>query len=256
MQDWNDWFTDGFALVAGGSGGIGAACAQALAEAGSDVALGYRGNRDRAEEVATDLAATGVRVELVHLDLSDAAAVRAAIDRLTEIQPLHSVINAAGAAIDMTWISELTPQHFAEVLQADAGGAFNLFHAALPALRQTHGSIVQISSAGLRRYPTRDILSVAPKAAIEALIRGIAREEGRHGVRANSIGVGVVDAGMFTRLRESHLDEEWQQAAIRNTPLRRFGDGAEVGRVACFLASRAASFVTGQFIAVDGGYSV
>ena len=100
-------------------------------------------------------------------------------------------------------------------------------------------------------------MSVAPKAAIEALIRGVAREEGRFGVRANSVAVGVVDAGMFKRLTaQAELSEEWRQAARHNTPLGREGTAEEVAEAAVFLASTRASFVTGQRLVVDGGYSV
>ena len=90
-----------------------------------------------------------------------------------------------------------------------------------------------ISSDGLKRFPPGDVLSVAPKGAIEALMRGIAREEGRYGIRANNVAVGVVDAGMFPKLVErGELSQEWIDAATRNTPLRRFGTPEEIADAA------------------------
>jgi NAD(P)-dependent dehydrogenase (short-subunit alcohol dehydrogenase family) len=130
-------------------------------------------------------------------------------------------------------------------------------HASLPLLRKSHGSVVFVSSAGLKRFPPGDVLSVAPKGAIEALIRGIAREEGRYGVRANSVAVGVVDAGMFPTLVErGELSQAWIDAAIRNTPLRRFGTAEEIADAVVFLASARARYITGQTLFVDGGYTL
>ena len=104
---------------------------------------------------------------------------------------------------------------------------------------------------------SKDVLSTAPKAAIEATVRAIAREEGRFGVRANTVAVGAFDAGMYHRLRgRSELTQEWEEAAFENIPLRRLGRAAELASVVAFLASPAAGYITGQRIVVDGGFSV
>lgn len=249
-------FSDGLAVVIGGSGGIGRAIAVALAQAGTDVALTYRGNAEAAAETVTAVEATGRQAWSFSVTAQNADQVAATFTEIRKRGPIHSLVNAAGAAIPMAWISKISPQQWADVINSDVNGAYNVIHAALPHLRESQGAFVQISSAGLRRYPTRDVLSVAPKAAIEALVQGIAREEGRFGVRANSIGVGVVEAGMFLRLKGSHFSDEWLEAAKNNAALNRFGTAEEVAQVAVFLASRRASYVTGQFIAVDGGYTI
>lgn len=249
-------FSSGYAVVIGGSGGIGQAIAVGLAAAGSDVVVTYRGNRAAAEAVVASVVAMGCKSLAFALTSQDARQVVEVFAEIRKASPMHSLINAAGAAIPMEWISKITPQEWADVIHSDVNGVYNVVHATLPHLRETQGSFVQISSAGLRRYPTRDVLSVAPKAAIEALVQGIAREEGRFGVRANSIGVGVVEAGMFLRLKDSHFNNAWLEAAKNNAALKRFGTAEEVANVAVFLASRQASYVTGQFIAVDGGYTI
>jgi NAD(P)-dependent dehydrogenase (short-subunit alcohol dehydrogenase family) len=194
----------------------------------------------------------------VALDLADSADVERAIaDVATRLGPLHTVVHAAGSDIAMRWVSQVGVTEWHQVMRADADGFFHVVRAALPELRKARGAIVALTSAGLARHPTRDILSVAPKAAIEALVRGVAREEGRYGVRANSVAVGVVDAGMFRRLTAlSELSAEWREAARRNTPLGREGTAEEVAEAAVFLASARAGFITGQRLVVDGGYSV
>ena len=142
-------------------------------------------------------------------------------------------------------------------MDADANGFFRVVRASLPALRESRGSIVLLSSAGLARHPQGDVLSLAPKGAAEALVRAVAREEGRFGVRANAVRVGIVEAGMFRELvARGELDERYLDAARRNIALRRFGEVREVVDVVVFLASTKASYVTGQAIAVDGGFSV
>ncbi len=108
-------------------------------------------------------------------------------------------------------------------------------------------------SAGQSRWPPGDALSVIPKAGVTAAVRGLAREEGRHGVRANAVAVGVVEAGIFHRIDFSGA---WRDAATRNIPLRRFAAADEVAQCVVFLASERASYVTGQVLHADGGYSI
>lgn len=251
-------FPDGVAVVIGGSGGVGRAVGERIASYGANVALTYRGNERAAEEAAEEARAHGVSVSVHRLELGEAARVRGVFDEIRARHGrVHTVVHAAGSKIAQPLIRDVDGETWRAVIDADVHGAFDVVQASLPMLRDGGGSYVFVSSAGLARYPAGDILSVAPKAAVEALIRGIAREEGRHGVRANSVALGVIDAGMFPRLvADGHFTEAWLDAAKKNAALRRFGTAREVAEAVAWLASSRASYVTGQRLMLDGGYSI
>jgi NAD(P)-dependent dehydrogenase (short-subunit alcohol dehydrogenase family) len=251
-------FPEGVALVVGGSGGIGSAIARGFARAGVTLAITYRHNKAAADEVAAEIQNAGGACSVHRVALGELESVKACIEELvTKHRQVHTIAHAAGTHIDQPYVSRVTPEQWRNTMDWDVNGFFHVVHAALPHLRNSRGSIVFISSSGLKRFPPGDVLSVAPKGAIEALMRGIAREEGRYGVRANSVAVGVVDAGMFPKLVErGELSQEWIDAATRNTPLRRFGTPEEIADAAVFLASARARYITGQTLFVDGGYTL
>ena len=196
-------FPEGVALVVGGSGGIGSAIARGFAAADVTLAITYRHNEERAQEVAEGIRAGGGVCTVHQVALGDLSSVKACLDELAaEHGQIHTIAHAAGTHIDQPYVSQLTPEQWRNTMDWDVNGFFHVVHSALPHLRKSQGSIVFVSSAGLKRFPPGDVLSVAPKGAIEALMRGIAREEGRYGVRANNVAVGVVDAGMFPKLVE------------------------------------------------------
>ncbi len=250
-------FPQGVAVVLGGSGGVGRAIVGRLAAYGAHVALTYRGNEASAEEAAREARAHGVSASIHRVTLGEGTLPAFFADVRERHGRVHTVVHAAGSDIAQPFISQITPDQWRKVIEADVNGFFDVVHASLPLLREKGGSYVFISSAGLERYAAGDILSVAPKAAVEALLKGIAREEGRFGVRANSVALGVIEAGMFPRLVESgHFTPEWVAAAKRNAALRRFGTAREVAEAVAFLASDRASYVTGQRLLLDGGYSI
>jgi len=249
--------SEGSALVVGGSGGMGAIICRTLAEAGSDIALTYRGNRERADQVAEQIRGSGRTVSVHQLDIANADSVAAVCAQIAaDGRRLHTVVMASGSDIKQPLIRHLTPEDWRAVLDADVNGFFNVLHHTLPLLKAGGGgSYVHLSSCGIKRWPHGDVLSVGPKACIDSLLQGVAKEEGRHGVRANSVGVGVIETGIFLRLKaEGVFDEKWCSAALKNLCLKRFGQPQEIADAVLYLA--AADYVTGQTIMVDGGYTV
>lgn len=250
-------FGHGVAVVVGGSGGVGRAVCRLFAERGVNVAFTYRKNKAAADFIVKELTEDGVRCSSAAVDITDRKAVE---DFITQMEVsfgrIHTVVFAAGSEFRLKYVAETDPDEWHRTIESDLSGFFHIARAALPALRRAKGSsIVAVTSAGVARHPPLDILSTVPKSGVEALVRGIAREEGRFGIRANAVGLGVIDGGVFIQMQRQ-LTGEFVNAMRRNTSLRRFGTEREAAEAIVFLASPAAGFITGQSLIVDGGYSV
>jgi 3-oxoacyl-[acyl-carrier protein] reductase len=249
-------FPDGVAVVFGGSGGIGRVICQRLAEHGADVALSFRRNADAAAETERAVRAAGRRASSAAVDLGDGESVNKFLARAgAEFGRVHTVVFAAGTDIPMVHVGDIEEHDWSRTIDGELSGFYRVVEAALPLMRERGGSLVAVTSAGVRRHPPRDVLSSVPKAGIEALIRAVAREEGRHGIRANAVALGVVDAGHFHKVTEE-LTPEFVEAITRNTAVRRIGTAREAADAVVFLASLLSGYTTGQSLAVDGGYSV
>jgi len=250
-------FQKGCALIIGGSGGIGSLCAKEFSNAGAKVAITYYKNEQAAADIAKDIDGD---IEIFQLDNTKPEMVHSVMDEIvTKFGSINTIVNAAGFDIPQKFIDEIDIELWKSVMDADVNGFFNLVQSGLPHLRASQGSIVFISSAGLFKYPPGDMLSVAPKAAIEHLLKGIAQEEGKNGVRANSIALGIIETGIFHRLREENntfFDDAWHEAVLNTLALKRFGYPEEVAHTAVFLASSKAGYITGHCLPVDGGYHI
>jgi 3-oxoacyl-[acyl-carrier protein] reductase len=248
-----------FALVTGGSRGIGRAIASALAGAGCNVALASR-SIDEVTAAAADIGRrTGVRTLAECCDVSDRASVCALFQQFRRWASgrLDVLVCNAGfpyrleifeTPLDATPPDQLEAWYL-EVFRTDTLGSVFCTYEALPLmLARQRGSIIYISSipalAGSRGTP----YTIA-KAGILGLMKDVAREYGKYNIRANALALGNIQ----TPATFEHLDAETQQAFADEAPLRRWGQPEEVGQTALFLASTSSSYITGQTLVVDGG---
>ncbi|MEZ5749314.1 MAG: SDR family oxidoreductase [Caenibius sp.] len=249
--------TKSAAFVVGATGGLGRACALALAREWDAIALGYRSSSARADALAAQLPATCESLP-VHCDLNDATSVNTAITTTKDrFGAIGTVVFASGVAIGQPFVSRITEEEWREVIEAEVIGLTRVVSATLPVFReQGGGNFVIVVSVANYAYPPGDALSSVPKAAMESLGRAIAKEEGRFGIRANMVAPGIIDAGLGSAfLKELYTPEVWEMQRKR-IALQRFGDGEDIGDAVAFLASPRAAYITGQTIIVDGGFSL
>lgn len=249
---------EGVALVLGASGGIGRAIADTLLEAGCDVALTYRTSVDKVSSSLARAAQLGRKAQVWQLDLQDAGATADVVHDVGKTMGgIHTLVHAAGPHVPMRHLSTVEPADLQAQIEADIVAFFNAVRPAIPLLRASRGNIVAVTTAATSRFPVRDGLSAVPKGAVDQLVRALAAEEGRYGVRVNAVGPGMLTDGMAERLIESgDLDETALAVTRRNIPLRRFGTARDVAEAVAFLASDRAQYITGQKLNIDGGYSV
>lgn len=239
------------ALVTGASRGLGAGIALALAGAGAHVYLGYRTRERDALEVTRAIADSGGRATPLAFDVTDAKAVRAALERVVcEAGQVDVLVNCAGVVRDGLFALQ-SEEDFRAPVEVSLMGAVHCCRAALGGmLARRRGAIVNVGSvAGLHASPGQSGYSAA-KAGLIGLTRTLAAEVAASGVRVNAVLPGLLATGMALRLDQRILRE--RQARI---PLGRLGTAAEVAELVLFLASDRASYIVGQAIAIDGGLS-
>jgi 3-oxoacyl-[acyl-carrier protein] reductase len=252
-------FPHGCVLVFGGSGGIGSGVARTFAASGSDVAVTYRTKSDAAEAVTADARALGRKASTHCADVTQPDQVRAAIDAAIAAHGrVHSLVWSAGPLVNQHYIAETPLEEWRHALEVEATGFFSAATMLIPHMREAGGgSFVHLGSAGHDWWPARDGLSVAAKAPNEALVKGIAKEEGKNGIRANSVLVGVIDAGQLHKLTElGQLDVTWVAETHKLLAIKRWGAPEEIGHAAVYFCSNEAAYVTGQTISVSGGFGV
>lgn len=236
-------------FVTGGGSGINLGIAKSFASVGANVAICGR-TAERLETAAAELRHMGARVSTAVADVRDYAAVEAALARSREeLGPVHTMV--CGAAGNFVARAEaISAKGFRTVVEIDLLGAFHGAHAAFDQLKETRGNLIFVS-AGQAYLPFAFQAHVgAAKAGIDNLMRNLALEWGRHGIRSNSIVPGPIEGteGM-KRLGGAAGEDTWK----RMVPLGRYGTVDDIGGMAVVLASPLGAYITGAQIVVDGG---
>jgi NAD(P)-dependent dehydrogenase (short-subunit alcohol dehydrogenase family) len=227
------------ALVTGGAHGIGRAIADALAADGHDVVV-----------ADVDVAAASARA--VRLDVTDVRMLREVIAAVDAETPLDTVVNNAGVAFRRPLV-DVDPDEYDRLMAVNVRGVFFGMQAALRAMvPRRRGSVVNVSStSGFTASTGPMTVYDASKAAVRMLTQAGAREVAASGVRVNAVAPGTVETELTRALATS---EELHELARQRVPMRRLGRPEEIAAAVAFLASDAASYITGHVLVVDGGW--
>jgi 2-hydroxycyclohexanecarboxyl-CoA dehydrogenase len=254
-------------VVTGGGTNIGRSIVLAFAAEGSNVVIAEL-NKAAGAAVATEVEALGAggSAIVIDADVTDKDKTDSTMaDAIAQLGSIDVLVNNVGWTIDRLFLEKSREEHVREV-DINLWGAVNCIHAVLPHMieRQT-GSIVSISSDAGRMGEYREAVYSACKAGVIALSKSIARETGRYGIRLNMVCPGLVvppqsevnnPDSMWSQGMQDIFTEDVLERVRRAYPLRRMGTAQEVANAVVFLASDAASFITGQTLSVSGGYTM
>lgn len=237
-----------YALITGGSRGIGRAIALELAHRGMPVIINYMSNTEAAEHAKAEIEALGVKAELMQFDTAKPEAIEAAIEQWAEAHPddyIQVLVNNAGVRRDNLMIF-MQDEEWHQVLDTTLNGFFYLTRRLLKdMLTHRNGRVINVTSlSGIKGLPGQANYSAA-KAAVIGATKALAQEVAQRKVTVNAVAPGFIDTDMTKDLDVSELK--------KLVPMRRFGKPEEVASLVGFLASPEAAYITGQVISINGG---
>ena len=243
------------AVITGAGAGIGRASALEFAREGARVVVADV-NAEGAQETVNQIAALGGQALAVPTDVADPAAVQHLVRTALEVYAeVHILFNNAAIQV-IKLVEDTSPEEWNRQMAVNVGGIFLCAKFFLPHLRRTKGCIINMSSVNGIFVEPMSVCYCATKGAIIALTKALAIDHGKEGIRVNCICPGYIDAGLSWGYFEAQPDPTAaRQAAAKLQALWRIAKPEEVGRVAVFLASDDASFMTGSAVVVDGGFT-
>ena len=238
-----------YALITGGSRGIGAAAARLFAHRGWGVAVGYRQSRLQAQDLVRDLEQLGVPALAVEADVADPVQVAEMVDSVLEKFCQLDILVCSAGISHLGLISQIDEDQWRRLFAVNVDGVHHCCRAVLPhMLERKSGSIVTVSSMWGQVGASCEAAYSATKGAVIAYTKALAKELGPSNIRVNCVAPGVIDTEMNANLSPEDLD-----ALADETPLGRIGTAEEAAAAISFLASDEASFLTGQVLAPNGG---
>jgi 3-oxoacyl-[acyl-carrier protein] reductase len=239
-------------LVSGGSRGIGRAVVELFARDGADVVFFYHSNTQAAQDVVDAVRAAGGRCDAMQVDVCDAEAVNAAVERVVDSRGrIDVLVNNAGIVRD-NLLGLLEDVDIRVVLDTNIGGVFNLTRAVVRhMISKRSGRIVNLSSVAGEKGGRGQSNYAASKGAINAFTKAMAVELASRKITVNCVAPGVIETEMSQQVRE--LADDQVKARIL---LRRYGQSQDVAHAVWFLASRFADYITGEVLHVDGGFKM
>ncbi len=238
-----------YALITGGSRGIGAAAARLCARRGWGVAVGYHRSGDQAQALVRELQGLGVPALAVRADVADAGQVREMVDNVLEIFCQLDILICSAGISHVGLISQIDEDQWRRLFAVNVDGVHHCCRAVLPhMLARKSGSIVTVSSMWGQVGASCEAAYSAAKGAVIAYTKALAKELGPSNIRVNCVAPGVIDTEMNAHLSPADLD-----ALAEETPLGRVGTPEEAAAAIAFLASDEAAFFTGQVLAPNGG---
>ena len=239
------------ALITGSSRGIGRACAAALAEAGYAECINYIEREDMARQLEQELTSRGFEAMSYRADVADREAVHEMVCEVrSRLGQITLLVNNAGIA-KQGLFQDISSEYWQRVLAVNIGGAFNTIQEVLPDMLHEHsGCIVNISSIWGEHGASCEVAYSATKHAIVGLTRSLAQELAPSHIRVNCVAPGVINTDMVQSLGSETMD-----MLVEATPLGRLGRPEDIAAAVEFLASDKASFITGQVLCADGGFS-
>jgi len=248
-------FPVGGAFVLGGSGGLGSAICEAFAQAGVPVAFSYRSDEASARRVADMIESHGVQARRYAVDARDRAVVTDALGQAADaFGGLHSIVYAAGPPFSPEFFGRTSDDMWRAWLDGDVLAAIHLAQEAIVHLRRSRGAFLTLSTYQGDMIEVRGGTSAISKAALDRMVAVIAKEEGRYGVRANSLRCGWIASKTNDQLLAAM--PELAASKRKSIPLGRLGLPEEIADTVLFLCSRRAGFITGQTVTADGGEAV
>ena len=237
-----------YALVTGGSRGIGRATSLKLAELGYSVLINYKGNIEAAEETARLVREKGVEATLLNFNVADKAEVQTVLTGWMDAHKddlIEVLVNNAGIRQD-TLLMSMTDEQWDSVLDTSLQGLYNVTKAVLnPMLMNRYGRIINMVSLSGIKGMAGQVNYSAAKAGMIGATKALAQEIAKRNITVNAIAPGFIKTDMTEELNEKDL--------AKMIPMQRFGDAQEVAELAGFLASRQSSYITGQVISINGG---